>query len=82
MVTDLSHELHDPSHIEQNIGQAARLWARTGCEDQRFSSKWTQARRETLKRKIDKPSKDHPGMINKMPYFYKVLRDMLGVAEQ
>ena len=80
LATDLSHELHDPSHIEQNIGQAARLWMRTGCEDSRFHSKWNQARRETLKRKIDKPSRDHPGMINKAPYFFKVLRDMLGAS--
>jgi phage replication O-like protein O len=81
LVRDTSEQLHDHYHIEQNIGQAARLWKQTGYEDQRFQSKWSEAKQITQGYTVDKACEEHPTLLNRMPYLYKVLRDLLGLKD-
>jgi DNA-binding transcriptional regulator YhcF (GntR family) len=80
-IKDLSYALHDPSKVDSNISQATRLFYATGGERDRFWDKLNEAKREAQKRMITKPSDDDPGTINRVPYLFKVLRDLLGLKD-
>jgi hypothetical protein len=83
-ITRLSHELHDPTHAEGNIGQAHNLFLFTGAEERRFQDRLSEAKRLTLKYDIEKKAEGEAGewgQRNKMPYFFKVLRDQLGLKD-
>jgi hypothetical protein len=84
-ITRLSDELHDLSHAEGNIGQAHNLFLYTGAEERRFRDRLIEAKRLTLKYDIEKRAEGEAGEVfgqrNKMPYFFKVLRDVLGLKD-
>jgi hypothetical protein len=80
-----SDELHDLEHTPQNIGQAARLFATSGLSEAAFCQLMGEARSITKGATIRKRAIGPGGEIgfrNKMPYFFKVLRDLLGLKEQ
>ena len=83
LVIRYSEELHDEDHIPQNLGQAGRLWKASGWSETALGQALTEAKAITLKRDIKKRAAvgGEYGTRNKMPYFFKVLRDLLGLKE-
>jgi hypothetical protein len=86
-ITRYSIELHDASdeQIARNVGQAHNLFLFTGAEERRFQERLTEAKRRTLSYDIEKRAAGEDGEVfgqrNKMPYFFKVLRDVLGLKD-
>jgi len=83
LVARHSEELHDPDHVPQNLGQAGRLWKQSGWSESAFSQALTEAKAITLRRDVKKRATvgGEFGARNKMPYYFKVLRDLLGMKE-
>jgi DnaD N-terminal domain len=83
LVTRHSEELHDPDHLPQNLGQAGRLWKQSGWSESAFGQALTEAKAITLRRDVKKRATvgGEFGARNKMPYYFKVLRDLLGMKE-
>jgi hypothetical protein len=84
MIKDFSSEFHDEDVTDSNIGQAARLYKASGLSEQAFCQLMYEAKSVTKQYKIDKPARGEAGnfgLKNKMPYFFKVLRDLLGMKE-
>jgi hypothetical protein len=84
-ITRYSDELHDMPHLEANIRQAHNLFLYTGAEAQRFADRLNEAKRTLGDRDILKKAEGEMGDLfgqrNKMPYFFKVLRDVLGLKD-
>ena len=83
VVSRYSQELHDDEHIAQNLGQAGRLWKASGWSEASFGQALAEAKEITLRRDIKKRATvgGEIGARNKMPYYFKVLRDVLGMKE-
>lgn len=83
LVSRYSEELHDDEHIAQNLGQAGRLWKASGWSEASFGQALTEAKEITLRRDIKKRATvgGEIGARNKMPYYFKVLKDLLGMKE-
>jgi len=85
LLTEFSSELHDEEHTRQNIGQAARLRKASGRSESDFCALLYEARSITKQYTVKKRAQGEAGeygLRNKMPYFFKVLRDLLGMKEQ
>jgi phage replication O-like protein O len=81
-VERFSDELHDSEHLPQNVGQAARLWKASGLSESAFCQLMGEARAVTKQYNVKKRAPGQAGELglrNKMPYFFKVLRDLLGM---
>jgi hypothetical protein len=81
----LSDEFHDGDHVKPNIGQAVRLWRASGLDEVAFADRLLEARSITKRRVVNKPADGELGELglrNKMPYFFTVLRDLLGLQER
>jgi len=83
LVRRYSEELHDDEHIPQNLGQAGRLWKASGWGEASFGQALTEAKEITLRRDIKKRATvgGEIGARNKMPYYFTVLRDLLGMKQ-
>ena len=79
-----SEEFHDDDHIPQNLGQAGRLWQASGWSESAFGQALHEAKAITAKRDIKKRAVvgGEYGTRNKMPYYFKVLRDLLGLKDR
>ena len=81
----LSDEFHDGDHVKPNVGQAVRLWRASGLDEAAFADRLLEARSITKRRVVHKPADGEPGQLglrNKMPYFFTVLRDLLGLQDR
>ena len=85
VVEQISGEFHDGDHLPSNIGQAARLWKASGLSEAAFVSRLFEARSITKQRgDIKKRASGEAGewgMRNRMPYYFAVVRDLLGMKE-
>ncbi len=84
LMTDFSSELHDEEHTRQNISQAARLWQESGREEAAFVQLLYEARSLTKQYRVKKKATGEAGeygLRNKMPYYFSVLKDQLGLKE-
>jgi hypothetical protein len=83
LVRRYSEELHDPDHVPQNLGQAGRLWEQSGWSEASFGEALTEAKAITLKSNVKKRARvgGELGARNKMPFYFTVLRDILGVKK-
>lgn len=83
LVARYSEELHDPDHVPQNLGQAGRLWEQSGWTEVSFGQALTQAKAITLKSNVKKRARigGELGTRNKMPFYFTVLRDILGMRK-
>ena len=83
LIDRYSAELHDEEHLPQNRGQVARLWRSSGRSEAAFGQALAEAKAITLRRDIKKRATvgGEIGARNKMPYYFKVLRDVLGMKE-
>lgn len=84
LVTRYSEELHDPDHVPQNLGQAGRLWEQSGWSAASFGQALTEAKAITLKSNVKKRARvgGELGARNKMPFYFTVLRDILGLRPE
>jgi hypothetical protein len=78
VMTELSAELHDVQHARSNISQATRLHAESGLDERAFVGLLYEARSITKDRLLSRSSNDR--VKRAMPYFYAVLKDLLGEA--
>ena len=84
LLTDWSSELHDAEHTPSNISQAMRLYTASGLSEESFVARLYEARAITKQRgniSKDAHGDSLPGLKNKMPYYFAVLRDLLGLHE-
>ncbi len=82
LMTDWSSELHDYEHLKSNITQAMRLYAASGLDENAFVARLYEARSITKDRgNISKLATDVAPLKNKMPYYFAVLRDLLGMKD-
>ena len=83
-MTDWSSELHDTEHTPSNISQAMHLYKASGLNESAFVARLYEARSITKQRgniSKDAQGNDLPGLKNKMPYYFAVLRDLLGLQD-
>jgi hypothetical protein len=79
IITDFSLELEDRDHITVNVSQAMRLWKTSGLDEQQFVELLIESR----KRVRTYQGKQGLGTINnKMAYFFRVLRQLVGDEDQ
>jgi hypothetical protein len=85
LIEQFSGEFHDEEHTKPNISQAARLWKASGLSEDVFCQRLFEARARTLQAPgIEKRARGDAGAIglrNKMPYYFIVLRDVLGMRD-
>jgi hypothetical protein len=83
LIDRYSAELNDEEHLPQNRGQAALLWRSSGRSEAAFGQVLIEAKAITLERDIKKRAKigGEFGVRNKMPYYFTVLRDLLGTTQ-
>lgn len=72
VILDFSRELGDPLHGPANVTQALRLWERSGRSEESFVAACQQAK------KMLRQAQAH-GVVNKMAYFFGVLRREIGI---
>lgn len=75
VVSDFSDELRDSEHMVSNVTQALRLWQLSGLDEQEFIGLLYEAK--TLTRKYQGKN-GLRGIENKMAYFFRVLRGLIG----
>jgi hypothetical protein len=83
LIDRYSDELHDEEHRPQNRGQAARLWRASGQAEASFGQVLIEAKAITLEHDIRKRANigGEFGARNKMPYYFVVVRDLLGLKD-
>ena len=85
LIEQFSGEFHDEEHTKPNISQAAKLWTASGLSEDAFCRRLVEARARTLQAPgIEKRASGEAGAIglrNKMPYYFVVLRDVLGMRD-
>lgn len=80
VIDDLTCALHDdPANAKRNRTQARRVWQESGFAEEKFVDRIGKAKRRASAAKVTKQSVDGSGLPNRMPYFFKVLRDITGV---
>jgi hypothetical protein len=85
LIEEFSGEFHDGEHTRSNVGQAARLWKASGLAEAAFCQAMYDARSTTKQYDITKRATGDAGtwgLRNKMPYFFEVLRDKLGMRDE
>ena len=70
LISSWSHEWGDSRHLRSNLTQAGHIQDQCGWGDESFISSLYQARATTVQ--------DGDGAVNKMAYFFAVLRDAVG----
>jgi hypothetical protein len=84
LVEQFSGEFHDEEHVKPNISQAARLWKASGLSEDAFCHRLYEAASITKRYDVQKRADGEAGkwgMRNKMPYYFTVLRDVLGMRD-
>ena len=81
LMEELTHKLHDdPKNVRSNITRAARLWKASGLSDDAFYHRLHEAKSLTQQQGgVKKAATDGYGTINRMPYFFAVVEDLVGL---
>jgi hypothetical protein len=83
LITEFSNEFHDQEHINSNATQAMRLLKASGLSEPDFAQRIYEARSITKDRaNIRTSAKGETAVRNRMPYFWAVLRGLLGMQEE
>jgi hypothetical protein len=85
IISDFSKQaLHDEEHIASNIAQAHNLWKASELPEEEFVKVLYTAKVTTLKKSgsIKKAANEHPGLKNRAPYFFAVLKDLARGPEE
>jgi hypothetical protein len=80
-------ELHDEAPFKSTLTRALKIWGDTELYSEEFVQKMGEAKKRTQKYSgsIRKKAEKASGLLptkNKMPYFFSVLEDILGLARQ
>jgi hypothetical protein len=79
-IVEYTRELHDdPANARRNQTQALRIWQESGFPEAKFLDRLGKAKKKAQNGRVTKQSTDGSGLPNRMPYFFKVLRDITGV---
>ena len=84
LIERFSGEFHDDDHLKPNISHAARLWKASGLSEDAFCHRLYEAASITKGYDIQKRADGEAGKWgarNKMPYYFVVLRDILGMKD-
>lgn len=73
VITEISQEFGDHHHLRSNFTQAMRVWEASGRGEAVFVGTLFEARSIT---------RQQPRVSHRMPYFWSVLRDLLGLRPQ
>ncbi len=85
VIADLTLELSDDEHNRRsNITRAVHLWQASGLSVKSFVARLYEARSITRQQGNVKKraSPDAGGLINRMPYFFRVVEDLVGLKDQ
>jgi len=78
---DVSFKLHD-AQPRSSLTRATKLWKSTGLPEDKFVQRLYEARSITQQQgSVSKRADGAPGVINRAPYFFAVLEDLLGLRE-
>ena len=78
-MADVSGKLHD-ENPRSSLTQATRLWKASGLAEEAFVQRLYEARSITRQQgTVKKPAAEGGGLVNRMPYFFAVLHDLLGM---
>jgi hypothetical protein len=84
LIEQFSGEFHDDDHVKPNISHAARLWKESRLPEDAFCQRLYEARSITKQYDVQKRAEGEAGKWgarNKMPYYFVVLRDLLGMKD-
>ena len=83
VMEDVSQKLHD-DHPRSSLTQATRLWKASGLPEDKFVQRLYEARSITQQQGSvrGRPTKDNRQPVNRVPYFFAVVEDLLGLREQ
>ena len=84
LVEELTHQLHDdPKNVCSNTTRAARLWKDSGLPADKFYARLLEARSITRQQStVSKKSATDQHQLNRMPYFFAVVEDLLGLKDR
>jgi hypothetical protein len=86
LITEISGEFHDnEASFRSNVSRAARLWKDSGRSESDFAQLVGEARSITKTYDIQKRASGDAGewgARNKVPYFFSVLTDLLGLKDK
>src|SRR5207249_4913267 len=83
VIQDFSAEFHDAEHLPSNLSQARHLLTSSRMEESYFVQNYVYPARSVTRDRgnIQKYAGEVAPLRNKMPYFFAVLRDLLGMHE-
>lgn len=82
VVTDFSAELHDDEHTRANLSRATRLWQQSGLEEPVFVQEVLYRARAIARKQAGvKKRSAAGGLVNRMPYFFAVVEDLMGLRD-
>jgi hypothetical protein len=82
VVQELSARLHDdPKNTRANVTRAVRLWQASGLDERAFVEQVLYQARSLAQAQgnVTKRAGDGTGLRNKVPYFFAVVEDLLGL---
>ena len=85
VMEEISTRLHDdPKHVRSNITRATRLWQASGLDERAFVEQVLYQARSLAQAQgnVTKRAGDGTGLRNKVPYFFAVAEDLLGLRER
>ncbi len=82
-MTDVSLKLHD-DHPKSSLTRAVRLWQASGMSEQDFVHQVLYPAQSTTRQQgnVRKPASSGHGLINRVPYFFRVVEDRLGLKDE
>ena len=81
VMADVSAKLHD-EQPHSSLTRATRLWKTSGLAEEAFVQRLYEARSIARQQgNVKKPAAAGHGTINRMPYFFAVVEDLLGLKE-
>jgi len=82
LITQFSAEFHDEEHTTSNVTRTMRLLKASGLPESDFGTYLYQARGMVKSRgNIEKVAAGHAPLKNRMPYFFSVVEDLLGMRD-
>ena len=83
LIADITTWLHDdPKNTRSNTTRAVRLWKASGLPEDKFVQRLYEARSITKQQgNVKKRATNGHGTINRVPYFFAVVEDLLGLRE-
>ena len=82
VMTEFSEQLHDSEHLRANVTRAMHLFQASGLAESGFVGALYEARSITRQQGGVRKRAAGGSLINRMPYFFAVLEDLLGMRER